>query len=102
MAKKWTVVECFKCSGRGTIQAFSAVAGGVCFSCGGAGRKLVAGSGLRASKWACVFGGSTLFYVRAKSASAAMAKAVGHWEQHRNAPAMAAVSRDQIAVAESP
>jgi hypothetical protein len=29
--------ECYKCGGRGRINAFSHVSGGTCFACGGAG-----------------------------------------------------------------
>ena len=34
-------VECMKCSGTGYIRAFNHVMGGVCFSCGGKGYKMM-------------------------------------------------------------
>jgi hypothetical protein len=33
-------VECGKCAGKGTINGFSHVKGGVCFTCGGKGYKM--------------------------------------------------------------
>lgn len=36
--KTTTMVECFKCSGRGHIEAFSGIANGVCFRCKGVGK----------------------------------------------------------------
>lgn len=37
MSDKTSKCECFKCGGTGHIQAFSGIAGGVCFQCKGSG-----------------------------------------------------------------
>lgn len=74
-------VECPKCAGQKIIKAFSAIAGGVCFSCNGHGfveRKSVSKKSI---KWAVKAmpkdGGQmgVVFFLRAKNAASALREA---------------------------
>ena len=93
-------IECGKCLGKGTIEAFRAIVGGVCFSCGGAGHKKVAASHKPSKRFACVYGGQVLFWKRARTEAQALRLAVAHWRQHSNAPAFVGITEDQISVRE--
>lgn len=72
-------------------MAYSHIAGGVCFDCKGRGHLEQAPS-KRKKKWACIYSGKTLFYIKAKTEAEALKKAVCHWEKHRDLPAFVAVS----------
>lgn len=83
---------CTKCFGKGNIRAFSHVQGGVCFSCGGAGYKMVSKSYkpsiLFAIEVTCVSSdGCSLkpgqrgvaYNIKARTAAEALRKAKGKW-----------------------
>lgn len=88
---------CTKCFGKGHIRAFSHVQGGVCFSCGGAGYRMVSAnhkpSILFAIEVTCVRAeGCTLevgqrgvvFNVKARTAAEALRKARVTWSSRSN------------------
>lgn len=94
------LIDCGKCGGTGDIPAYRGIAGGVCFLCGGTGKRKVSASHQPSRKFVCIYGGAELFTVRAKTEAEALSKAVGHWRSHPNAPALRAVREEQISVRE--
>lgn len=91
-------IDCGKCMGRGTIQGFSHVAGGVCFACGGTGKKTVRADHTPLSKYGCVYAGALLFWVRARTEKEALRKAVNHWKRHAASSAFEGITEAQISV----
>ncbi len=75
-------VECAKCGGKGEIKAFSGIAGGICFFCGGKGYSLRKSAPKPSKKFAVSAelkeSGErlTVFHVNAKSEKEAINKAV--------------------------
>lgn len=73
--------KCPKCNGTGNLACYAGIAGGVCFSCRGAGIK-VGVAPVPAVKFAVTAIEKTtsqrvtVFYVKAKNAAAALKKAV--------------------------
>lgn len=60
-------VECIKCAGRGEISAFKGIAGGVCFSCNGAGFKLQKSEPKKSQRFGLFVDGSPIFFKKARS-----------------------------------
>lgn len=93
-------IDCGKCLGRGHIEAYRGIAGGVCFACAGSGHRLVAMDYAPGRKFICVYAGQELFTKTARNEEDALRKAIAHWSINRTAPAFVGVTQDQIAVRE--
>lgn len=97
--RKTKTIECGKCNGLGEIAAYSGIAGGICFACGGTGKKTVSANHQPSIKFTCVYAGVDLFTIKARSESQALMIAITKWRQNRTLPAYANVtSEEQISV----
>lgn len=65
---------CPKCDGKGEISAFSSVLGGVCFCCGGSGRKR-GKAPVKAQRWSFCANGKAYVHRKAKTEQAALTAA---------------------------